>query len=164
MYNENNELAEAVVKHRGELSDAYQEVYPEITDKRTATMKCRTKILSSYELRGNICKLLDEQGLDLTTATQKLKELMDAQKPVVCDKSIEMVPDNMTQLATTETVLKLHNIISPAPASNTNNINIINIDNDNTIRLQSIINELSNLNTQLDSNSHVITNANAIDI
>lgn len=56
---------------------------------------------------GNIRATLEVMGVSDDVVVNTLKDCLIAERPVVCDKEITMVPDHMIRHKTAETVLKL---------------------------------------------------------
>ena len=119
LHNYSDELfCKEVVKQGGDLGKAFQEVHPEIKDYASASSIARNKISNSKEIKERISEVLDGQHLSLITANKKLKQHLEARKPIVGkDGIIDYTEDWSAQDRALERLYKLHGLLG-------NNINI----------------------------------------
>lgn len=151
-----NELCQYVAKYG--VAGAYERLMPDV---KRPELHLRAK-LHSGRFRGRLSELMDLSGLSLVQLNSKLKELTEAQRPLVIDGNIEMVADNPTQIDAVKTAYKLHKVLG-----NDTNINVdarkieLNIDEAGMERLSVIASELNQLALNMNLDAHKIKVASA---
>lgn len=153
-------LAEAIIRADGKLGQAAMDYFGEgeFATTQEASGYMRGRLEHSKNLRHHLSDLLDKQGLSLSKANVKLKDLLEAKKPVVVNGVMEMVPDNNCQTVNLHKLYDLHQAIPRYGNSNfgieidNRSINI-NLDNEQILQLKNLANELKDLNTQMNLNT-----------
>lgn len=129
-------------------AQAYQEAYP---NANIASAKDRSVRILKEDVGDRIRELMEEKGLSLETTLDKVKDLSNAQRPLVVNKSVHFVPDNSTQVEMAKTVLKLHGYLEnkkEAPQIDARQVNIT-VNNETKDDLQGILGALNELNSKL---------------
>jgi hypothetical protein len=151
----NYKLVEEIAR-TGDIDAAYREIFPEINpNKRTRSLQCKLEKWPNLKLHFE--RLLNVQGLSLITANGKLREMFDAQRPVVVKGKVEMFPDNQARLGAIQTVYRLHKVLG-------NDTNIVvndqhkelNISVEDAKAISEIAKELEQLNSKMDLDKHKV--------
>jgi hypothetical protein len=149
----NHELIKEIAKE-GDVMGAYKKLFPQVK-RPYRSLQCRLEQYPS--LRHELTKLLDVQGLNLIYANSKLKELLEAERPLVIRGKIHNVPDNPTQTENLKTLYKLHRVLNPEHTINVDNRKVeFNISDAGVKQLEIIAEELNRLTSQVDLTKHKI--------
>lgn len=96
----------ALIKHKGNQTKAYQEVYPDASPE--SARRSASLLMTILDIRERFSGLLEAQGLGVLRLNNKLGRLMKAKKAIIVGESIHYVPDNHVRLETLKVAYKLH--------------------------------------------------------
>ena len=81
------------------------------------------KLLTSSDIQSRIRQLASDVGLTIGSCLETIRRKLDAKKPIVIGKEIQLFDDNQAQLRAAELGLKVHGIAMSGETSNiTNNL------------------------------------------
>ena len=150
----NYKLIEEIAKS-GDIDTAYEKIFPYIQPNKRA-LSLQSKLKTWSKLKDYFERLLNVQGLSIITANGKLRELMEAERPVVIKDEVRMFPDNQARLGAVQTLFKLHKVLG-------NDMNVVvdqhkelNITVEDAGKLSEIAVELAQLNDKMDLSKHKI--------
>jgi len=149
-------FCKAYIKNKGNATKSYLQVNPDI--KEISAKATASKMIHRPEIQKRISVLLNSIGVDKAYLSKKIKKLMNAQRPVIVDKSLEFVADNNTQLETTKVALKLHGELQNTDAATVIDARSITINENDAItqRLGGLINAFQNIADKIDAASENI--------
>jgi len=102
-------FAQAIIKHKGHLSLAYQEAYP-LANPESARHG-GSALWKKVEIQTRVNELLEAQGLGIVELTKKLKDLTEAKKIVMVNRYVRYEPDNTVILEAIKTGLRIHGLL-----------------------------------------------------
>jgi len=104
-------FAQAVIKNKGHLALAYQDVYPAANPE--SARHGGSALWKKVEIQTKVSELLETQGLGIIEIIKKLKELTEAKKTHKCsDGGSGFVPDNNMRLEAIKIALRIHGLLS----------------------------------------------------
>ena len=152
-YKRHFELVQEIAK-TGDVGGAYAKLFPYVKD----PIKSLGSRMKQYpDLALMLGKLLDAQGLSLIMANGKLGELLEAKKPVVVGKEVEMYPDNAAQTENLKTLYRLHKVLGEGQQVNiTQNKVEFNCGAEEIEKLGEIVKKIEALERGVDFSKHKI--------
>jgi hypothetical protein len=115
--------AKNLIKHNGNQKMAYLETYPTCSVSSASAMSSRL-IKQHPEIIEEVKYSLNRQGVTIDKLSQKLAQLIDAQKTIVVDNDTVLVSDNPSQLKAVELGMKAHGVLKDVDNSTTYNVQV----------------------------------------
>jgi hypothetical protein len=115
--------AKNLIKHNGNQKMAYLETYPTCSVSSASAMSSRL-IKQHPEIIEEVKYSLNRQGVTIDKLSQKLAQLIDAQKTIIVDNDTVLVSDNPSQLKAVELGMKAHGVLKEVDNSTTYNVQV----------------------------------------
>ena len=106
--NSRHELfAQALIKHKGNQTRAYMEIYPNSSSARF----CASRLLANVVIQRRVSELLEAHGLGVPVLIKTLKKLTNAKKIIPLRNGWHRVADSSVILEVIKTLLRLHGLL-----------------------------------------------------
>ena len=159
-YRKNFQLVTEIAKS-GDVVGAYAKLFPNV---KNPINSLRSRMEQYPDLASMMPKLLDAQGLSLIFGTSKLRDLLEAKRPIVVGKEMVMVEDNAAQTENLKTLFKLHKTMGEGQQVTINQQKVeFNCDADSVQKLSEIVQKIEQLEQNVDFSKHTIEIKEATD-